>query len=638
MPIDLQSLNENQLAAVEWLNGPLLVLAGPGSGKTRVLTFRIARLVEASVGKHFKVLALTFTNKAAAEMRERVESLVPNASERTLLTTFHSFAADILRQHGHHVGLKPDFTLLVQDADRHSLLDEAIASVDLSNFELNATSEKLLPLVTRLIENDVSPESALGALSKSTLNEPGPMAEIYVRYRGLMIERNSLDFPGLIAEALGLLRSKPGVQKQIQRVYPFICVDEFQDTNLTQAGLLEHLVSPATKNLFVVADDDQIIYQWNGASPERLWALRDQFGMQLMQLPQNYRCPPAVVELANKLIAHNFGRSAEKHVLTAHKANADGDTISVYHFDTVEAEANWIANDISRRPKAAVAKCVVLARTKKLLETAVESLNEAGLPGFLAIKKTEFESASLQWLHSILRLANAPNSREQLRRICKAFYSLEGINLEVSDVIAVASASDGNYVRAWAEAVLKRQGVSGPALTLIQSTISKLVDRLDFWGFLRDAFHWLDALPDSRPDTDGTFNEYNEEKATWDELVADVCAQYGKQEVTLHLLLQELDLRSKSPPPPKGGIPCYTIHSAKGMEFDHVYLMGLVEDQLPSWAALKKGTDSREMQEERRNCFVAITRAQETLTLTYASRVSGWAKSPSRFLKEMELI
>ena len=169
MPIDLKSLNENQLAAVEWQEGPLLVLAGPGSGKTRVLTFRIARLVETTTGKHFKILALTFTNKAAAEMRERIASLVPDATERTLLTTFHSFACDILRQHGHHLGLKPDFTLLVQDADRHSLLDEAISNVDLAFSEQRITSEKLLPLITRLIESDVSPEAAFGVLSKSSL-------------------------------------------------------------------------------------------------------------------------------------------------------------------------------------------------------------------------------------------------------------------------------------------------------------------------------------------------------------------------------------------------------------------------------------------------------------------------------------
>lgn len=134
------------------------------------------------------------------------------------------------------------------------------------------------------------------------------------------------------------------------------------------------------------------------------------------------------------------------------------------------------------------------------------------------------------------------------------------------------------------------------------------------------------------------FDEYADEKATWHQLVAEIAAQYGRQEVTLHLLLQELDLRSKAPVPPKDAVPCFTIHASKGMEFDHVYLVGLVEDQLPSWAAVKKGDESREMQEERRNCFVAITRAQETLSLTYSDRVQGWVKQPSRFLAEMGVV
>ena len=638
MALDLNTLNENQLAAVQWQDGPLLVLAGPGSGKTRVLTFRIARLIETSPGKHFKILGLTFTNKAAAEMRERIENLVPNAGERTQLTTFHSFAADILRQHGHHLGLRPDFTLLSQDTDRHALLDEAIANVDLSQSRLSITGERLLPLVNRLIENDIAPDIAADVLSRGALDEPETLAAIYAKYRSLMISNNTLDFAGLIAETLNLLRTRSGVQRQIQRVYAYICVDEFQDTNLTQAKILQLLVNPLTKNLFVVADDDQIIYQWNGASPERLWALRQEFDMQLLQLPQNYRCPPAVVELANKLIANNFSRSPEKMALLAHKTTASNDIIRVREFDTVDNEVAWIASDIAARPAPARLSCVVLARTRKLLDLAVDALISSGLPGFLATRKTEFESASLRWLHAVLRLANAPSSREQLSRICKSFYSLEGINVSASDVVAQASTADGNYLRAWAGVVLAREGLSDDARILIKNMISKLIDRLDFWAFLKEGFAWLDGLPDTKPDPDGVFNEYREEKATWDDLVGDVCAQYGRSEVTLHLLLQELDLRSKSPPPPKNGIPCYTIHSAKGMEFDHVYLMGLVEDQLPSWAAIKKGDDSRDMQEERRNCFVAITRSQETLTLTYSHKVSGWAKNPSRFLREMQVI
>lgn len=635
MTFDLSTLNENQRDAVLWQEGPLLVLAGPGSGKTRVLTYRIARLIQETPQKHFRILGLTFTNKAAAEMRERIENLVPNAGERSLLTTFHSFAADLLRQHGHHLGLKPDFTILVQDADRHSLLDEAIERADAGS---SVSSERLLPLISRLLENDVPSHAALARLQNSSLQEPEVIASVYTNYRSLMIERRALDFPGLIAEALGLLDSHAGVRKQIQRVYPFVCVDEFQDTNLSQYKILHHLVNESTKNLFVVADDDQIIYQWNGASPERLQALRNDFGMQVIQLPENYRCPASVVELANKLISQNFGRSADKNPLTAHKPASTASTVALQRFNDFSEEAAWVAKSIAARRPEARATCVVLARTKKLLEQVIEALDANGVAGYLAARKNEFESASLQWLHSMLRLANGRSSREHLRRVCKAFYTLEGIDLNVKDIMSRASAEDGDYLRTWAIAALERKELSTSARKLIEQTVAKLSERLDFWAFQKEAFGWLDTLPDVKPDVEGVFDEYEQEKETWDQLVSEISAQYGRSEVTLHLLLQELDLRSKSPVPPKNSVPCFTIHASKGMEFDHVYLVGLVEDQLPSWAAIKKGADSREMQEERRNCFVAITRAQETLSLSYADRVFGWPKQPSRFLYEMGLL
>ena len=634
--IDLSTLNENQLKSVNFGDGPLLVLAGPGSGKTRVLTFRIARLIESTPDKHFRILGLTFTNKAAAEMRERITSLVPNAKERTLLTTFHSFAAGLLRQHGHHVGLNPDFTILVQDADRHSLLDEVNHRVNGDRF--SQVGVRLLPLISRLTENDIAPENALKILERNSFEEPDKLATVYQQYRKLMIERNVLDFVGLIAETLSLLKNNPGIRKQIQRIYPYICVDEFQDTNLSQYKILQCLVNPTTNNLFVVADDDQIIYQWNGASPERLWSLRDDYQMELIQLPENYRCPRAVVDLANNLISHNFERFDEKCIISAHKQEISDSVVTVCKFNDFSEEADWVAKRIAKTRTNSKCDCVVLARTKKLLAIIVGALSEHGVSGYLAVRKNEFESASIQWLHSILRLANSRSNREYLRKVCKSFFTLESVDLNIRDIISHAMIEDGDYLRSWAVATLNRDDLSDTTRKFIEVSLPALTDRLDFWRFQDESFEWLDGLPDTAPDIDDVFDEYREEKNTWHQLVKEISTQYGKREISLHLLLQELDLRSKSPTPPKDAIPCFTIHASKGMEFDHVYLVGMVEDQLPSWAALKKGADSREMQEERRNCFVAITRAQETLTLTYSSRTLGWQKKPSRFLYEMGVI
>lgn len=636
--MDLSSLNASQQKAVAWQDGALLVLAGPGSGKTRVLTYRVARLIQETPDKHFRILGLTFTNKAAAEMRDRIEKLVSKAGERTLLTTFHSFSADILRQHGHHIGLRPDFTILAQEADRQSLLDDAIAEVVTEDSQISYTGESLLPLITRLLDLGAPADSAISFLRSRSLTEPKVIASIYKVYRRLMIKKNALDFGGLIAEVLGLMESQPAVKKQLQRVYSYICIDEFQDTNLSQYKVLSHLVNPNTKNLFVVADDDQIIYQWNGANPERLDTLRKDFDMTVLQLPENYRCPPEVIDIANELIQYNLNRVPDKKPLLAHKIKSAESPISLHEFDTIDEETDWVASSIKSRGKNSWSKCAVLARTRKLLERAIDALESKEVPAYLAMRKDEFVCPALQWLHAMLRLANSRQDKEQLRKACKAYYTLEGVDLNVGDIASSASAEGGDFLRAWRKVALTKTAGASKTKDFLSRSVSKLTDKLDFWSFIDESFTWFDNLSEISPNADESFIEYKEEKETWAELVREITNQYGREQVTLHVLLQELDLRSKTPSPPKNAVRCFTIHGAKGMEFDHVYLIGLVEDQLPSWAAIKKGDSSREMQEERRNCFVAITRTQETLSLTYSNEVFGWNKSPSRFLKEMGLL
>lgn len=636
--VDLTTLNDRQLEAVNWQEGPLLVLAGPGSGKTKVLTTRIARIIEESSTEHFRILGLTFTNKAAAEMRQRIEVLVAGSGNRVLLTTFHSFAGDVLRQHGHLVGLKPDFTIITQDGERIALLDEAIAKTDFDGDRLSFSGERLLPLINRMLENDV----ALHSVAEMAMSLPSEQQEaitaIYTSYRQHLIACNSLDFPTLIAEAVRIFRDKPAVCRQAQRVFKFICVDEFQDTNLSQYHLLQYLINEQSKNLFVVADDDQIIYQWNGASPERLTQLRSDFGMSQIQLPANYRCPPAVIEVANKLIAHNTMRSADKQDLQALKPVAEGDAIRFGGFKSFDEEVLWVASDIASRSELERSRCVVLARTRKALEAALEQLQLKGVPAFLAMRKDEFVSAPLRWLHAALRLANNPQDREQARRLCKAFYALEGLQIDPSNVVSASDAFDGSSLRAFANIALARAEIGEQTKAFLSSAIPALTDRLDFRAFTKSTFAWAEMIQDMAIGTDEPFAEYADEKATWSELTAEIEGQFGPENVTLNVLLQELDMRSKAPAPAKGAVPCFTVHASKGMEFGHVYLIGMVEDQMPSWAAVKKGPDSHEMQEERRNCFVAITRTEDSLTMTYSQRMFGWGKAPSRFLREMGLI
>jgi DNA helicase-2/ATP-dependent DNA helicase PcrA len=489
-----------------------------------------------------------------------------------------------------------------------------------------------------MLENDVSSDSVSRMVSSLPPDQQAPIQAIYTAYRSHLIVSNCLDFPALIAEAVRIFREKPAVCKQVQRIYKFVCVDEFQDTNLTQYHLLLYLVNADSKNLFVVADDDQIIYQWNGASPERLNQLRSDFSMSLIQLPANYRCPPAVIAIANKLIAHNTARSPDKQNLQALKPVADGDAVRIKSFSTFDDEVSWVARDIASRSEPERSRCVVLARTRKALEGVLEQLIAHGVPAYLAMRKDEFVSAPLRLLHAALRLANNPQDREQTRRLCKAFYALEGLQIEAANAISSSEAFGGSALRAFSSIALGRAEISPETAAFLLAGIPVLTDRLDFRVFTAQVFIWVEAMQQSSAGTDEPYAEYADEKTTWSQLVSEIEGQFGRENVTLNVLLQELDMRSKAPSPDKGAIPCFTIHASKGMEFGHVYLIAMVEDQLPSWAAVKKGQDSREMQEERRNCFVAITRTEDSLTMTYSQRVFGWNKAHSRFLTEMGLI
>ncbi|MDX2150534.1 MAG: ATP-dependent helicase [Bryobacteraceae bacterium] len=635
MALDLSLLNTNQQTAVAWEKGPLLVLAGPGSGKTKVLTTRIVRLLSESPDKRFRILGLTFTTKAADEMRSRIDALISDGRDRVALATFHSFAADVLRQHGSHVGFRPDFVILNQTADREAVLLDAIRECARVGIETDESDVKLLPFLDRLLDTCTHPDEVRNRVRDPDLADKA--AALFAQYRLELEKTNRLDFPCLLSKAIELLESKPAVARLLRTTYTRVCVDEFQDTNYSQYRFLRAIVGEAPPDLFVVADDDQIIYQWNGASPERLLELRNDYKMSVVQLPANYRCPPAVIDLANKLIQHNHSRSADKQPLIAIKPVDRADSVRLHRFDEAAEELAWVATDIASRGPKVHGKCVVLARTKQVLETAAEALQAAGVTPALHVRKDEFESAAFRWLHSILRLANARGDREQVRRACKAFYTIDGLDLRVEQVLASAAVTGGDLLRAWFEETLAKDALSDLSREFLTALRTHIVSRLDFPGFISTSLDWFRQLhADDGRDLEA-LGDFQAEEGMWRELVQTIRDRLGDG-MTLEAFLQEMDLAPKVPPPPPNATRCLTIHTSKGMEFEHVYLVGLVEDQLPSFQAVKKGPQSRELQEERRNCFVAITRAQLSLTLTYARRYSGWQKLPSRFLSEMGLL
>lgn len=612
----IDQLNQNQKEAVLWDDGPLLVLAGPGSGKTAVLTLRIARLLAKE--EDAQILALTFTTKAATEMRQRLKTLTKHGN-RSHLCTFHSFASELLRQHGSHIGLRPDFSLITQEMDRLAILEEIIGRQDEEvQTDIPSDRRSVLRLIDRMF-GDGSTRTSESSASWLDL--------LFNDYCADLLAENRLDYGALLYWAVDILKSNPRIRKLQNMSWSHVCVDEFQDTNKAQYDFMRLLVPESKPNLFVVGDDDQIIYQWNGASPERLQALRRDYEMPIVQLPENFRCPAEVIELANQLIQHNSNRTPGKEKLTTRRLETSDDVVRGFQETDEHAEAAHVAKDIASRG-IGPEDYAVLARTANLLHKVAAALGEANIPAYVPVRKTDFESLEAKAAFSILRLANARHDAEALRRACLSWNELTGLSLEVASIEAQAGLVGGDYLRALLDEGTTDGNKRIEALEVAAK--SMLLERLDVVSFVEHLFDSFDAASGDELQ--------KEEFETWRNLHEDLLDEFPKENVTLHLYLQEMDLRSKAPTPPKGAVQCLTIHGSKGLEFPHVYLVGMAEEVCPSWQSVKKGDDSREMEEERRNCFVAITRVQETLTLSLAVSYNGWNKRPSRFLREMGLI
>ena len=617
MMLNSKELNANQLSAVEWIGGPLLVLAGPGSGKTLVLTLRAAKILQEN--PESSMLALTFTTKAANEMRQRLDKLMNGRAERAHLCTFHSFAGDILRQHGEHIGIPPDFSMLVRDEDRITVLDEVIAGLECDTSTMPTDRKNLLFLLDRLFAASYNGELDAPGMIKT----PSWASPVFKDYCEALRKSNRLDFSALLHFARILLSENAGVARLTRLAWQYVSVDEFQDTNQAQYDLLALLAVGESPNLFVVADDDQIIYQWNGASPERILALHRDFQMETVQLPESFRCPPIIIESANALIAYNKVRSKEKKPLVPQKSPTRQQNFEVKVFKNEDEEAAHIPKVITEsrwQPE----ECAVLARNAKLLSGAAKALSENGFKPYIAKRKTDFESPAVRWFYSVLRLANGRHDRDILRQVCVAWKEFTGLQIDFEDVEADSSLNGGDFLRSWVGMASSRGSSELHAQFLTQ--ISKaLVERIDFLGLI-ESFWEKTYIGDEQE---------SEEISTWRELHNQLLGEHALENITLHLYLQEMDLKSKTSPRSPGSIRCLTVHGSKGMEFKHVFLIGMADEVFPSYQATKKGPDSKEIEEERRNCFVAITRVEETLNISWANTYNGYPKDPSRFLEEM---
>lgn len=619
------ALTETQRQAALWQDGALLLLAGPGSGKTRVLTARIARIISESPKNRWRVLALTFTNRAADEMRERILKLVPDSDDRLFVGTFHSFACEVLRQSGSLIGIRTDFRIYSAAADRLLLLQECIRELGLP-----VSAEKMLPILDRLRDRLVAPEESTRFFADAEMGQL--VATIYQAYVGFLSKENAIDFPAIIYNAHRLLTEFPAIAKRYSTTYKFICLDEFQDTNDSQYSLLQSLVGEEYKNVFCVADDDQIIYQWNGASHKRISEFEKNYSPALIQMPTNFRCPSAVVALANNLVAHNKLRSEGKRPLEAAKlGEVDSAPVRTMRFDTDTDEADGVARDIADLHKLHPGKVAVIARTKALLDGVQKSLRLHGIEAQIAQRRDTFGSLPYAWLHSVLSVANRRSDERLFQTFGDASNKLFGFDLDLSSVVTAAAASNGDLLRAWFNAAPRHS--DSLAADVLQYMGSDLAERVDYRRFIRSTTSQFTA---KKKLYEAEFPVFDEDHRAWAELNREIMSSLGPA-AGLEAFLQELEMRSKEPPLTAEVLPLLTIHGSKGNEFDHVYIIGLAEDILPSFQSKQKGDLSPEMEEERRNCFVAITRCMRTLVLSHAATYRNWKKPPSRFLTEMAI-
>ena len=628
MKTELSSvLNPEQAAAASRIDGPLLIIAGAGSGKTRMITYRIAHMLEEGIDEK-NILALTFTNKAAKEMSDRIRSLLGKPLKELTATTFHSFGLGLLKQYIQHLGYHNDFTLYDTN-DNEALIKNCIVSCGYQIPDYNIHS--LLSLFSDLKTGRAKME-----------NEEGAIAEIYREW--LLTEKayNVVDFDDLILLPIKLFEKKPWILEKVQERYRYIMVDEFQDTSLLQYKLVS-MIAAKYRNIAVVGDDDQSIYSWRGANYENIVNFEHDFPERMeFKLERNYRSTGNILTAANALIVHNHERKKKK-LWTDEES---GSAISIMRHRTSEAEAYWIASEIKssmRIRDLQYGDIGVLVRTNSLISELENVFTEMNIPVRISGGKSFFDRREirdmlcylkvLQNKHddvSLLRIINTPRrgigriTIEKLRKyadekvipLYQAMEEMSGENTELSEKAKGNLKSFISMLRSW----------SASSSSSPDALIRRIVNDTGYQNMLNEEF------PDSPKSVDfrmqgisilenrvKRYLELNPDSALKDYLNA------------VSIIGDEKEDDGKK-------VNLMTMHASKGLEFRIVHLAGIEDDVIPSARALEE--NAKNIDEERRLFYVAITRAREKLIINYAdTRISREGEEklliPSRFLEEI---
>ena len=625
----LDTLNIEQREAVVYPNGPLLVLSGAGTGKTRVLTARFAYLVEKKGVNPQSIMAVTFTNKAANEIKNRVSNELNLSINSHWIGTFHAIFSKFLRKHSSIVGLKSNFTILDIE-DQKKMVKQVISFLKLDN---DLSENIILSEIQNLKDEIILSNDNKEVLRHSSIKN---IDSIYSLYQERLLEINSVDFGDLLLHSYNILKNNPEILMSYKTFISHILIDEFQDTNVIQYELIKLLLD-GEKNIFCVGDDDQSIYAWRGAKVENILNFPEEFKAPVIRLTKNYRSNNSILSAASEIIGHNKNRLGKN--LECANTQLENNKIILQSFYSQEEESLWIADSISNQISKNEVSFSILVRLTAQMRSIEDKLIKYALPYQIIGGPRFFERKEIKDIIAYLKLAHSNDSDLSFERIINL--PRRGIGEQTLNLI-IQNARDKkinflNSSRELLESNSFPQAVS-TKISVFLTLIDKCKDIVnktnleDLGIFVIEESGYMKMLEIEKNTKKKLENETRIENLK--ELVNAMSEFTNLDEFLEHVGLVNENIKNTE----KNNITLMTLHGAKGLEFDHVFLPGWEEGIFPSARALEeKGQKS--LEEERRLAYVGITRAKTNLYLSYAtSRYTYGVNNfsiPSRFLSEM---
>ena len=623
----LEKLNDKQREAASQIDGSILILAGAGSGKTRTITYRIAHMIENVGISPYSILAVTFTNKAAKEMRERVEDLVGDVAKACTISTFHSFGMRLLRMYASEVGYNPNFTIYDTD-DQKRIVKAILKGQNISFNGVKLTERDIVSIISK-IKEEIKTLDEYSVMNKQII-------EVYDKYNRVLLESNAMDFSDILLNTYKLLQ-KPEILEKVQNKYKYIMIDEYQDTNNLQYKIID-LIARKSSNLCVVGDENQSIYGFRGANILNILNFETNYNnAKIVKLEENYRSTTTILDAANELIKNNKS-SKDKKLWTQ---NGKGDLIKVLACDNARDEVSRIIEIIKENHQNGIAyrDMTILYRTNAQSRLFEEGFLRYNIPHKVFGGVSFYSRAEIKDIIAYLSIIVNPQDELNLQRIINVPKRKVG-EKGIEKIIAYARENDLNLL----EALSHIKEISG--LTAVGK--EKLLEMYDIIKELKDLaytetasyivqtlidkIHYIDYINENYDDAEARIENIDEFKNSILELenvVGELRLNEYLENVSLISATDDLEEKSDY-------IKLMTIHNSKGLEFPIVFLVGFENEIFPGTRAM---LDEKEMEEERRLCYVALTRAEKKLYLSHATIrfVYGQDRlsTPSVFLKEI---